>query len=464
MEAGAEATPVEFPAGFLWGVATAAFQVEGSTTADGRSPSIWDTFCARPGAVKNGDTGDPAADHYRRMPDDVALMRELGVGAYRFSLAWPRVRPDGGEVNPAGLDFYERLVDTLLAEGITPWPTLYHWDLPHALEERGGWTNRDTAYRFADYTAAVLDRLGDRVSTWTTLNEPWCSAFLGYGSGRHAPGRTEPRAAVAAAHHLLLAHGLGAEVVRSTAAENRVGITLNLFPVSPADPDSAEDREVARRVDGVQNRLFLDSVLRGRYPDDVLADLEPFGLRDVVLTGDEAVIGGTDFLGVNYYRDHYVSAVPNGKSGPASEWVGAEHVSFPKRGLPQTDSGWDVNAEPLTGLLLTLHTDYPRVPLYITENGVAYADVVDEDGRIDDTDRIAFVEQHLRAAYRAVEQGVDLRGYFYWSLLDNFEWAEGYAKRFGLVHVDYGTQRRTPKASAAWYSRVMADNGLAGRG
>ncbi|MGW9306700.1 GH1 family beta-glucosidase [Saccharomonospora azurea] len=455
---------VEFPAGFLWGVATAAFQVEGSTTADGRSPSIWDTFCARPGAVKNGDTGDPAADHYRRMPDDVALMRELGVGAYRFSLAWPRVRPDGGEVNPAGLDFYERLVDTLLAEGITPWPTLYHWDLPHALEERGGWTNRDTAYRFADYTAAVLDRLGDRVSTWTTLNEPWCSAFLGYGSGRHAPGRTEPRAAVAAAHHLLLAHGLGAEVVRSTAAENRVGITLNLFPVSPADPDSAEDREVARRVDGVQNRLFLDSVLRGRYPDDVLADLEPFGLRDVVLTGDEAVIGGTDFLGVNYYRDHYVSAVPNGKSGPASEWVGAEHVSFPKRGLPQTDSGWDVNAEPLTGLLLTLHTDYPRVPLYITENGVAYADVVDEDGRIDDTDRIAFVEQHLRAAHRAVEQGVDLRGYFYWSLLDNFEWAEGYAKRFGLVHVDYGTQRRTPKASAAWYSRVMADNGLAGRG
>ncbi len=455
--------PVTFPEGFLWGVATAAFQVEGSTTADGRSPSIWDAFCEREGAVANGDTGDPAADHYRRMPEDVALMRELGVGVYRFSVAWPRVRPDGGEVNPAGLDFYERLVDSLLEAGILPWPTLYHWDLPNALEERGGWANRDTAYRFADYAAAVLDRLGDRVRTWTTLNEPWCSAFLGYATGRHAPGRTEPESAVAAAHHLLLAHGLGADAVRSSASDSQVGITLNLFPVSAADPDSAEDREVARRVDGVQNRLFLDPVLRGRYPEDVFADLEPFGLRDVVREGDEDVIAGTDFLGVNYYRDLHVAATPEGEVRRPSEWVGVERVAFPKRGLPQTDSGWDVNAEPLTGLLVHLHTDYPRVPLYITENGVAYADVVGADGRVDDPDRIAFVEQHLRAAHRAIEQGVDLRGYFYWSLLDNFEWGEGYAKRFGLVHVDYGTQRRTPKASAAWYSRVMADNGLAGR-
>ncbi|WP_040922801.1 GH1 family beta-glucosidase [Saccharomonospora xinjiangensis] len=452
-----------FPPGFVWGVATAAFQVEGSTTADGRSPSIWDTFCDTDGAVAGGDTGEPAADHYRRMPSDVALMRELGVGAYRFSLAWPRVRPDGGDVNPRGLDFYERLVDTLLEAGIIPWPTLYHWDLPQALEDRGGWTARDTAARFADYAATVVDRLGDRVTTWTTLNEPWCSAFLGYGSGRHAPGRTDPGAAVAAAHHLLLAHGLAATAVRARVPDAEVGVTLNLFPVSPADPRSQEDLEVARRVDGLQNRLFLDPVLLSRYPEDVLADLEPW-LGEVVRDGDEAVIGaGADFLGVNYYRDLFVSSAPDEQSGPPSEWVGTDHVSFPERGLPRTDSGWDVNAGELTGLLLRLHTEYPRLPLYITENGAAFRDEVGPGGRIEDADRIAFVEAHLLAAHRAVARGVDLRGYFYWSLLDNFEWAEGYAKRFGLVYVDYETQRRTPKASAAWYSRVMADNGLAGR-
>ncbi len=458
------APPVTFPADFRWGVATAAFQVEGATTADGRTPSIWDAFCAREGAVAGGDTGDPAADHYHRMPADVALMRDLGVGVYRFSLAWPRVRPDGGEINAAGLDFYERLIDNLLDAGVTPWPTLYHWDLPQALEERGGWTARDTAYRFADYAAAVVERLGDRVGTWTTLNEPWCSAFLGYGSGRHAPGRTEPRAAVAAAHHLLLAHGLGAAAIRDTVPGAEVGVTLNLFPVGVADPGSAADWDVARRVDGLQNRVFLDPVLRGRYPDDVLTDLEPYGLRDVIHDGDERIIGTTvDFLGVNYYRDLLVSAVPDARSGLPSEWVGAEHVSFPERDLPKTDSGWDISPEPLTGLLLRLHTDYPRLPLYITENGVAFPDEIGADGHIADTDRIAFVDAHLRAAHAAIEAGVDLRGYFYWSLLDNFEWAEGYAKRFGLVHVDYATQRRTPKASASWYARVMADNGLAGR-
>ncbi|EIE99438.1 GH1 family beta-glucosidase [Saccharomonospora glauca] len=454
---------VRFPEGFLWGVATAAFQVEGSTTADGRSPSIWDAFCEKEGAVAGGDTGEPATDHYRRMPADVALMRDLGIRAYRFSVAWPRVRPDGGEVNPAGLDFYERLVDTLLEAGIKPWPTLYHWDLPQALEERGGWPSREVAHRFADYAEAVVDRLGDRVSTWTTLNEPWCSAFLGYGSGRHAPGRRDPRAAVAAAHHLLLAHGLGTAAVRARVPDAEVGVTLNLFPVNVADPDDPGDAEVARRVDGLQNRLFLDPVLRARYPEDVVADLEPFGFTDVVRDGDEAVIGASlDFLGVNYYRDLYVSSAPE-HARPMPEWVGVERVSFPKRGLPQTASGWDVNAGELTGLLLRLHTEYPRLPLYITENGVAFPDDREVDGRIDDTDRIAFVEGHLRAAHSALEQGVDLRGYFYWSLLDNFEWAEGYAKRFGLVHVDYETQRRTPKASAAWYSRVIADNGLAGR-
>ncbi len=453
-----------FPPGFVWGVSTAAFQIEGSVAADGRRPSIWDEFCARPGAVAGGDTGEPAADHYRRFAADVALMRDLGVGAYRFSLAWPRVRPDGGAVNPAGLDFYERLVDTLLAAGITPWPTLYHWDLPQALEERGGWAARETAYRFAEYTEAVLGRLGDRVDTWTTLNEPWCAAFLGYASGRHAPGRTEPRAAVAAAHHLLLGHGLAVDRIRDLAPGARAGVTFNLFPVTPVDPDDAADRDTARRVDGLQNRLFLDPVLRGHYPDDVLADLAPYGLADVVADGDTARIGTPlDLLGVNYYRDLYVSAVPDEKSGLPSEWVGAEHAGFPDRGLPQTDSGWDVNAGELTALLRRLHTEYPRLPLYLTENGAAFPDRADADGAVHDHDRIAFIDAHLRAAHEAVAEGVDLRGYFYWSLLDNFEWAEGYAKRFGLVHVDYRTQRRTPKASASWYSRVMADNGLNGR-
>ncbi len=428
---------------------------------DGRAPSIWDAFCERPGKVAGGDTGEPGADHYRRMPADVELMGELGVGAYRFSIAWPRVRPDGADVNPAGLDFYERLVDTLLNAGITPWPTLYHWDLPQALEEHGGWRNRDTAYRFAEYASAVLERLGDRVESWTTLNEPWCSAFLGYGSGRHAPGRTEPRAAVAATHHLLLAHGLATAVIREQAPRAAAGVTLNLFPVNVADPDDPADVEMGRRIDGLQNRIFLDPLLHGGYPEDVLGDLAPFGLPELIAPGDLEIIGAPlDMLGINYYRDLNVSAKPDERSGRPSEWVGAETVSFPKRGLPQTDSGWDINAGELTGLLLRLHEEYPRLPLYITENGAAFPDRLTAEGTIEDTDRVAFIDAHLRAAHAAIERGVDLRGYFHWSLLDNFEWAEGYAKRFGLVHVDFNTQRRTPKASASWYSRVMKDNGL----
>ncbi|PRX45179.1 beta-glucosidase [Prauserella shujinwangii] len=462
-EADPAVADVTFPQDFLWGVSTAAFQIEGSTTVDGRGPSIWDAFCARPGKVANGDTGDPAADHYRRMADDVRLMSELGVRAYRFSIAWPRIRPGGGAVNPAGLDFYERLTDELLAADIVPWPTLYHWDLPQELEERGGWANRDTAHRFADYTEAVLGRLGDRVGWWTTFNEPWCTAFAGYASGRHAPGRTEPEAAVAAVHHLLLAHGLGTRVVRDLAPGAGAGITLNLFPVNVADPDDPADVEMGRRIDGLQNRVFLDPVLRGHYPDDVLVDLAPYGLGELVQPGDLDTIGARlDFLGINYYRDHYVSAKPDEKSGPPSEWVGAESASFPKRGLPQTDSGWDINPGELTTLLLRLHEEYPRLPLYITENGAAFPDQLTERGTVEDGDRVAFIDGHLRAAHEAVRQGVDLRGYFHWSLLDNFEWAEGYAKRFGLVHVDYRTQRRTPKLSASWYSRVMADNGLRG--
>ncbi|MEU3274988.1 GH1 family beta-glucosidase [Saccharomonospora sp. NPDC006951] len=461
-EGAEEATAVtRFPRGFLWGVATAAYQIEGSTTAEGRTPSIWDAFGEQPGRIAGGDTGDPGTDHYRRMPEDVELLGTLGIEAYRFSIAWPRVRPDGGAVNHAGLDFYERLVDTLLGAGITPWATLYHWDLPQRLEEAGGWAARDTAYRFAEYAEAVVRRLGDRVATWTTLNEPWCSAFLGYGSGRHAPGRTEPHAAVAAAHHLLLAHGLGLEVIRRHTRSARAGVTLNLFPVSAADPADPGDIDAARRIDGLQNRLFLDPLLRGEYPGDVLADLEPYGLGGAIRPGDlTAISAPIDLLGVNYYRDLNVSAVPDEKSGLPSEWVGAEYVGFPERGLPKTASGWDINAGELTGLLVRLQERYGPIPLYITENGVAFGDEQGQEGIVEDTDRIAFIEQHLRAAHAAVEKGVDLRGYFYWSAMDNFEWAEGYAKRFGLVHVDFATQRRTPKASASWYSRVIADNGL----
>lgn len=428
---------------------------------DGRTDSIWDEFCRRPGAVVAGDTGDPAADHYRQYERDVALMAELGLGAYRFSIAWPRVRPDGGEVNQRGLDFYERLVDLLLDNGIAPWATFYHWDLPQALEEGGGWANRDTAYRYADYVDAVLHRLGDRVPVWTTLNEPWCSAFLGYASGIHAPGRTEPRAAVAAIHHLLLAHGLGMAKIRELAPNADAGVTLNLFPVQPADPDSAADRQVARLVDGLQNRVFLDPVLRGDYPADMIEHLEPYGLTEYIQDPDLDIISAPlDLLGVNYYRAHMVTGTPTEPVTGPSDWIGVPNVQFLSSGMPLTDSGWEVQPPGLVDVLVRLHEEYPPVPLHITENGAAYRDVVDADGNIYDRDRIAFLDAHLRAAHTAIEHGVDLRGYFYWSLLDNFEWAEGYAKRFGIVHVDYDSQLRTPKESARWYAKVIAGNGL----
>jgi beta-glucosidase len=455
-----QAALMSFPEDFVWGVATASFQVEGSTAADGRTPSIWDVFCERPGAVAGGDTGEPARDHYRKMADDVGLMAHLGIGAYRFSIAWPRVRPDGGVLNPIGLDFYERLVDTLLEQGITPWPTLYHWDLPQALEDRGGWANRDTAYRFGDYVESVLCRLGDRVANWTTFNEPWCSAFFGYASGRHAPGRTNPHAAVAAGHHLLLAHGIGLGLIRHHAPQSQAGITLNLFPVQAANPRDDVDVEAARRVDGLQNRFFLEPLLCGAYPLDVLADLAPYGIEAHIKDNDLGRISAPlDLLGVNYYRDHHVSGHGDANSGLPSPWVGADYVSFPRRNLPRTDYGWEINPDGLTRLLLDLHRRYPGLPFYVTENGAAFADECTEHG-VDDVDRVDFLTSHLRAARVALDHGVDLRAYFYWSLLDNFEWAEGYAKRFGLVHVDYATQRRTPKLSALRYAQVIAENGV----
>ncbi len=445
---------IVFPQGFLWGAATAAFQVEGATDVDGRTDSIWDTFCRTPGKIVGGDTGEPGADHYRRFEQDVAMMADLGLGAYRFSIAWPRVRPDGGVVNQAGLDFYRRLIDTLLEHGIEPWPTLYHWDLPQKLEDLGGWAARDTAFRFGEYAGTVIEALGDRVGRWTTMNEPWCSAFLGYAAGIHAPGRAEPAAAVAAVHHLLLAHGLATEVIHDQG--KLAGITVNMYPIIPADPDSAADRDVARRLDGLQQRIFLDPLLHGHYPADIVEDLEPFGFSRVVHEGDLAKISAPiDMLGVNYYTEHYVSATP-GDDGP-SPWVGVAELSFPRREAPRTDMDWEVRPDGLTSVLLRVHKDYPSLPLYITENGAAYPDLPG----VEDADRTEYLASHLRAAHAAIAAGVDLRGYFCWSLLDNFEWAEGYAKRFGIVHVDYATQVRTPKLSARWFSEVARSNAVA---
>jgi beta-glucosidase len=477
---------VTFPADFLWGAATAAYQIEGAVAEDGRTASIWDTFARVPGAVLDGDTGDVACDHYHRMPEDVALMRSLHLGAYRFSTAWPRVRPDGGAPNQRGIDFYSRLTDELLEQGVTPWVTLYHWDLPQALEDAGGWTNRDTAYRFADYALTLFDALGDRVPYWTTMNEPWCSAFLGYTGGQHAPGRQEGVAGVVAAHHLMLGHGLVVDEIRRRADTGRgvrLGITLNLTVADPYDADEPADVDAARRIDGFWNRMFLDPIFRGRYADDLAGDTEGMTFQDrpwqdFVRDGDLALISAPlDVLGVNYYHgdapagrpvpdaDLIGTRVRHPKRHTSIPWPGCEDVTFPRRGLPTTGMDWEVQPEGLTRLLVRLAEEYDVPPLYITENGAAYDDRVETaaaDGsvRIDDPERLAFIDAHLRATYDAIRQGVDVRGYFAWSLLDNYEWAYGYSQRFGIVHVDYETQVRTPKASARYYARVARSGTL----
>jgi beta-glucosidase len=445
---------LDFPSDFRWGVATAAYQIEGAATEDGRGPSIWDTFCRTPGKVHLGQTGDVACDHYHRYRHDVALMRELNVGTYRFSMSWPRIVPDGsGPTNTRGIDFYDRLVDTLLETGINPMATLYHWDMPQTLEDHNGWVNRDTAYHFAEYASVVHARLGDRVRSWTTINEPWCAAFHGYASGQHAPGRTDPAAAFAAAHHLLLAHGLAASAMRADGARE-LSIALNLFPVNPRDPHDSHDRDAANLIDGLQNRLFLDPLLRGRYPEDVQLIAARFGPLDYVRDGDLAIIGaGIDLLGVNYYTPGVVAARVGSPASP--EYPGSEGVVFPDQGRPTTAMGWPIHAGGLLSLLTWLHGRHPGLPLIISENGAAFDDRF-TGGKIVDSDRIEYLRGHLSAASAAITAGVDLRGYLAWSLLDNFEWAHGYSKRFGLVHVDYGTMRRTPKRSALWYRDVIA--------
>jgi beta-glucosidase len=458
-----------FPEGFLWGAATAAYQIEGAAATDGRTPSIWDTFSETPGRVVGGHTGHVATDHYHRYRDDVALMKRLGLNSYRFSVSWSRVQPAGaGPANPAGLDFYRRLVDELLNNGITPWLTLYHWDLPQPIEDAGGWPDRDTAARFAEYASIVHGALGDRVQHWTTLNEPWCSSFVGYSAGDHAPGRRDAASAVRAAHHLLLGHGLAVDAIRAASSSAQVGITLNLYAISPAS-DRAVDQEAARRIDGLSNTYWLDPVLLGRYPDQMYRDLAPVTDFEHVHDGDLGVISRPlSMLGINYYSRHVLAAPEpsadgtidwRGDGGPTA-YPGSEGVRFVQRGVAVTAMDWEIDAPGLTEVLSRVAREYPEVPLYITENGAAFQDEVGPDGSVDDPDRLAYFAAHLRACHDAIAAGVPLRGYFAWSLLDNFEWAWGYTRRFGLVHVDYANQRRTPKASAHFYSDVIGRHGL----
>ncbi|MEV5497059.1 GH1 family beta-glucosidase [Nonomuraea fuscirosea] len=445
-----------FPEDFVWGVSTSAFQIEGATSADGRTPSIWDTFTA--------DRAE-ACDHYHRYPEDVRLMKELGMAAYRFSVSWTRVFPDdSGKVNQAGLDFYDRLVDELTGAGITPYATLYHWDLPQWAEDAGGWPARDTACRFADYAAAVHERLGDRVGTWFTLNEPWVAAFLGYGSGVHAPGRASAPDAFRAAHHMLLAHGLGVRALRDAGAAE-VGAVLNISPVmTPAQVSdfgrtlSEEDAEAVARIDALVNRQFLEPMLRGAYPDELLEIAERHGGLGHVRDGDLDVIAQPlDLLGVNYYTPLVVQAQPSEPAGAA--FPGSEGILFCTIPTAVTAMGWPIVPNCLALLLDRLSGEYPDLDLMITENGADFVDVVTGDG-IHDVDRISFVEEHLRALRGAVEKGAKVRGYLVWTLLDNLEWADGYQRKFGLVHVDFATQKRRLKDSALWYRDVISRNGL----
>ncbi len=461
------AQTLAFPAGFVWGAATAAYQIEGAATADGRGPSIWDTFSHTPGTIADGTTGDVATDHYHRVAEDVALMADMGLRAYRFSIAWPRIIPSGaGSVNRAGLDFYSRLVDQLLELSIAPIATLYHWDLPQALQDLGGWTNRDTSARFAEYAAVVADALGDRVQAFTTLNEPWCSAFLGYGAGVHAPGIRDNASALSTAHHLLLAHGRGVAALRAALPSSaQVSITLNLAVARPATPG---DADAARHVDAIANRIFLDPIRHGAYPADLIADTKHESDWSFVRDGDLEVISAPiDFLGVNYYTPSRIAAAtgalaadPQAAKGP-SPWPGSNLAfAVPEEGQ-HTAMDWLIDPASFTDLLIRLHRDYPGLALMITENGAAFDDVVEESGAIHDSARIDYLRRHVAAVHAAIEQGADVRGYILWSLLDNFEWAYGYGKRFGLIHVDYETCERRPKDSARWYRQVIAANGIA---
>lgn len=442
--------PIQFPAGFLWGAATSACQIEGSPLADGAGPSIWHRFCHTPGRIVDGDTPDIACDHYHRSAEDVGLMAELGLTAYRFSVAWARILPQGiGRVNPAGLAFYDRLVDQLLARGIRPAVTLYHWDLPAALDDQGGWLNRDIAFWFAEYATVMARALGDRITLWTTLNEPWVIADAGYLHGVHAPGHRSPFEAPLASHNLLRAHGAGLQALRA-AGVGQAGLVVNLEPKYPAS-DAPADLAATRRADGYMNRQYLDPVFLGHYPEE-LAEIYGNAWPDFPARDFELIREPLDFLGINYYT----RAVTRDERSRFP--VRAATVRQPEHLYTATD--WEVYPQALTDVLGWVRDRYGPVPLYITENGAAFHDPpVARLNPLEDPLRVDYYDSHLRAAYAAIQAGVDLRGYFAWSLLDNFEWSAGYSKRFGLYHVDFANQRRTPKTSARFYAEVIRTHG-----
>lgn len=440
-----------FPKDFVWGVATASYQIEGAAAEDGRTPSIWDTFSRTPGRVANGDTGDVACDHYHRYPEDIRLMQALGVKAYRFSISWSRVIPDGkGAVNAKGMDFYKRLVDALLAANITPYATLYHWDLPQTLEDDGGgWLNRATTDHFAHYADEVSKALGDRVKHWMTFNEPLCIAYVSYVWGAHAPGVFDLtyKQANIVAHHVNVAHGKAVPILRANSANGQVGIVLNLYPAYPATA-SAEDVAAAQRDIDRGNRWFLDPIFKGQYPADRLALLPD--AQPPIADGDMQLISQPlDFLGINYYSRNIVKDAPDSPDITKVENVSLETSEF-------TDMAWEVYPDGLRALLTWVHEEYQPKAIYVTENGSAAPDMIGPDGAVHDPSRITYLREHLRAAAAAVAQGVPLKGYFLWSLLDNFEWAYGYTKRFGIIYTDYATQQRIPKDSYYFYQKVIA--------
>ena len=434
-----------FPEDFIWGSATSSFQIEGATDEDGRGESIWDRFCEKPGAISDKTNGKVACDHYHRYKDDVALMSELKLSAYRFSIAWPRIFPNGGGgVNSKGLDFYDRLVDELLSANITPFATLYHWDLPQALEAKNGWVNRDTAHYFVDYTHAVVEKLGDRVASWATLNEPFVSASLGYRTGDHAPGRTSLNDSFAAAHHLLLAHGMAMPVIREHAPNSQAGIVLNFTPSFPYS-DSEEDIKANETTDAFENRWYVEPIAGKGYPQRGV-ELLGWEQKEIQAGDLETIAAPIDFLGVNYYTRQTRRA----GSTPAPQT------------LPVTDMGWEIYPQGINELLTTLHQRHQFKQYFITENGAAMPDKADASDNVDDQDRIDYIHDHLQQVHLAMSDGVPVKGYFAWSLFDNFEWAFGYSKRFGIVRVNYDTLERTPKASARWFSQV-ADTAVLSR-
>lgn len=442
---------LQFPKGFIWGTATSAYQIEGAWNEGGRGLSIWDTFSHAPGRTYHGDNGDSAADHYHRWKEDIGLMTEIGINAYRFSIAWTRILPEGtGAANKGGLDFYDRLVDALLEKGITPYPTLFHYDLPQALQDRGGWPDRDTAKYFGEYARIVGERLGDRVTNWITHNEPFVTAVAGHFTGEHAPGIQDPMAVFTAGHHLMLSHGYAVQALRAAGRRPlNIGVALNLNPVHPAS-DSEPDRQAATMYDGILNRTFLDPILKGKYPDDIMSTLGflfPPMQPDDLKTISEPL----DFLGVNYYSRNVVRR--------EEDFPLIQSVPVMPEGNEYSQM-WEIYPEGIHELLKRIHTDYAPANILVLENGICVPDGIDFDGRVRDERRIRYLRNHIAQVHRAVSDGIPVTGYFVWSLFDNFEWALGYQMRFGLVYVDFETKKRTMKDSGRWYARVIKENGL----